>query len=226
MLMLEERKQIVAYGKLLKSSGLTNGTSGNLSILNKEKGLIAISPSGICYDLVKPEDVVITNRNGKVIDGYCKPSSELDLHASIYKTKSDAGSIVHTHSMYCTVFASLNIPLRAVHYLIANTGSDNVPVAGYEPYGSKELAANVSGLMAKNQAVLMANHGMICSGGSIEEAINIAQTCEWVAELQWRCLCIGKPDVLSSEQINIVLEKFKSYGQNDADDTGPKGYSA
>ena len=226
MLMEEERKKIVAYGKQLKSSELTNGTSGNLSILDRTKGLVAISPSGINYDEVKPEDVVITNLNGEIVDGHRKPSSELDLHLSIYQADAEAASIVHTHSMYCTVFASLHIPLQAVHYLIANTASDHVPVVDYETYGSKELAVKVSQLMAENHAVLMANHGMICDGDSMEAAMNIAQTCEWIAELQWRCLCVGKPYILSEEQIDEVIEKFQSYGQKDADDKGSKGYTA
>lgn len=225
MLMAEERKKIVKYGKLLKSSGLTNGTSGNLSILDRAKGLVAISPSGMNYDEVKPEDVVITNLKGEIVDGQRQPSSELDLHISIYQVKWDAVSIVHTHAMYCTTFASLNIPISAVHYLIANAGSDRIPVVGYETYGSKALAAKVSQEMAEYNAVLMANHGMICSGGSIEEAINIAQTCEWLAELQWRCLCIGNPSILSAEQIEVVIAKFKSYGQN-VDDSESKGYTA
>lgn len=224
MLMEEERKKIVEYGILLQNSGLTNGTSGNLSILNKQNKLIAISPSGIPYTEVKPEDVVIINQNGEIVDGKCKPSSELDLHLSIYKIKRASASIVHTHSMYCTVFASLRIPLQAVHYLIANTGKDRVPVVDYEHFGSGELAAKVSKVMADYNAVLMANHGMICSGDSIEEAINIAKTCEWIAELQWRCLCVGKPNVLSTEQIEAVSEKFKSYGQNKIEEIKRNGY--
>lgn len=222
MRMEDERKKITEYGKLLKSSGLTNGTSGNLSILDKTLGLVAISPSGMDYEEVTPTDVVVTDLDGNIIDGHRKPSSELDLHISIYKAKKDAVSIVHTHSMYCTTFASLHIPLRAVHYLIANTGTDNVPVVDYETYGSRELAVGVSEAMEKYNAVLMANHGMICCGTSIKDAINIAQTCEWIAKLQWNCLCIGQPRILSATQIEDVLEKFTSYGQGG---TGSKGYT-
>lgn len=131
MLMQEEREQIVEYGKKMSADRLTSGTSGNISIYNAEKGYMAISPSGIGYFDVKPEDVVIMDLDANIVDGDKKPSSEWALHTAMYKTKPECRAVVHTHSMYCTVFATLRQPLRAAHYVIADAGVDEVPCAPY-----------------------------------------------------------------------------------------------
>ena len=144
MLMQEEREQIVEYGKKMSADRLTSGTSGNISIYNAEKGYMAISPSGIGYFDVKPEDVVIMDLDANIVDGDKKPSSEWALHTAMYKTKPECRAVVHTHSMYCTVFATLRQPLRAAHYVIADAGVDEVPCAPYCTYGTPELAKRSS----------------------------------------------------------------------------------
>ena len=129
MLMQEERELIVEYGKKLSASGLCPGTSGNISIYNAEKNLMAISPSGMDYLLTQPEDIVITDLEANIVDGSRKPSSEWALHTIFYKHKPEARAVVHTHSAYCTTFAVLNQPIRAVHYVIGDANTDVVPCA-------------------------------------------------------------------------------------------------
>ena len=107
MLMQEERELVVEYGKKVSQAGLCPGTSGNISIYNAEKGLMAISPSGMDYFETKPEDIVITDLEANVVDGARKPSSEWGLHTTFYKHKPEARAVVHTHSVYCTTFAVL-----------------------------------------------------------------------------------------------------------------------
>ena len=109
--------------------------------------LMAISPSGIGYFDVKPEDIVIMDLEANIVDGDKKPSSEWALHTAMYKTKSECRAVVHTHSMYCTVFATLRQPLRAAHYVIADAGVDEVPCAPYCTYGTQELAEAASCLL-------------------------------------------------------------------------------
>lgn len=218
MLMEQARNEIVKYGKVI-SKKLTTGTSGNLSIADREKKLVAISPSGIDYDQLTPEDIVIVNFDGDIIEGTKKPSSEVGLHLGIYKQNKNAKAVVHTHALYCTIFASLNMPLRSVHYVLASTGSDHVPVVEYATYGSKELAEKVSEKMKDYNAVLMANHGMVCCADTLKEAVSLADTCEWVAELQYKCMTIGEPQIVPKEEIDHVMECFKHYGQEEETET-------
>ena len=115
MLMQEERELVVEYGRKMSADRLSTGTSGNISVYNAEKGLMAISPSGMDYFSTTPEDVVITDLEANIVDGIRKPSSEWALHTTFYRHKPHARAVVHTHSMYCTTFAVLGQPLRAVH---------------------------------------------------------------------------------------------------------------
>lgn len=213
MLMKEERIAIVEYGKRLITQQLTTGTGGNISIYDPDQGLMAISPSGIDYFETTPEDVVIMNLAGEIVEGDRKPSSEKDLHIEIYKNKPAARAAVHAHAMYCTVLSCVNEPLRSIHYVLADSGSDLIPVAPYVTYGTKELALACVETMGEGNAVLMANHGMTCCGSSLASAFNLARECEWVAQLQWRAMCIGQPNILTREQMEIVMEKFKTHGQ-------------
>lgn len=218
MLMQEEREKIVEFSKKLLTENLTKGTSGNISILDKKTGYIAITPSGMDYNALKLEDIVIIDFDKNIIDGIRKPSSECDLHIEMYKVKSDARSIVHTHSLYCTILSCLNVPLESVHYVLADTGVYSVPVAPYFTYGTKELADSVASTIGNSNACLMANHGMITCGKNLNEAFSLATTCEWVAEIQWHCMAVGKPNILLPNQMDIVINKFREYGQLDTDD--------
>lgn len=220
MLMQEERELIVEYGKKLSASGLCPGTSGNISIYNAEKGLMAISPSGIDYFETEPEDVVITDLEAKVVDGKRKPSSEWALHTIFYKNKPDAGAVVHTHSVYCTTFAVLGEPIRAVHYVIGDANTDTVPCAPYHTFGTVQLAEEAIKVCGESNAVLLGNHGIVTCGKDIKGAFGLANNLEYIAKLQYQAMCIGKPNILTGEQMNVVMEKFKGYGQPDSNRTG------
>ncbi len=218
MLLQEEREQIVAYGKKMSADRLSTGTSGNISIYNAEKELMAISPSGIGYFDTAPEDIVIMDLEANIVEGTKKPSSEWALHTAMYKAKPDCRAVVHAHSMYCTVFAILNQPLKAVHYVIGDAGVATVPCAPYRTFGSKELADVTSEACGKSDAVLLANHGMLACGKNLESAYGLACGMEFCAEVQYRAMSIGEPVVLSDEEMNRVLKKFKSYGQVKTED--------
>lgn len=226
MLMEDERKLITEYGKKMISSGLTTGTAGNISICDRKSGLMAITPSGIDYFEETPEDIVVMDLEGNIVEGNRKPSSEHHLHSVMYKIKQGINSVVHTHSMYCTVLSCLNVPIEAVHYVLADTGTATVPVAPYKLYGTEELAEAVGKTIGKGNAVLMANHGMLACGSSLSAAFGLAKTCEWTAEIQWKCMCAGKPNILSEEQMNEVIKKFSTYGQTVQDESSVKGYFA
>ena len=221
MLMQEERELVVEYGKKMSAARLSTGTSGNISIYNAEKGLMAISPSGIDYFSTRPEDVVITDLDANIVDGDKKPSSEWGLHTTFYRHKPHARAVVHTHSMYCTTFAVLGQPIRAVHYVIGDAGGDIIPCAPYQTFGTVELAEAAIEVCGNSDAVLLGNHGIVVCGGSIKNAFSLACNAEYIAQLQYRAMCIGQPNILTKEQMDEVLEKFKSYGQPNS---GKKGY--
>ena len=213
MLMEKERNLIVEFGKKMVNDHLTSGTGGNISILDRKTGYMAISPSGIDYFETKPEDIVIMNLDGEVIEGKRKPSSEHNLHIALYRKKKDCNSIVHTHSMYCIVLSALNMPIKAVNYILADSWASSVPVAPYRTFGSKELADAVADTIGTCNACLMANHGLTACGSNVSTAYSLAKECEWIAEIQWRAMCIGTPNIIDDTEMENVLKKFGTYGQ-------------
>lgn len=212
MLLLEERKKVVEYGKKIITNGLTKGTGGNISIFNREEKLVAISPSGIDYFDTKPEDVVVLTLDGDVVEGNKKPSSELDMHLIFYKRREDVNALVHTHSPYAKTIASLGWDLPPVSYLVAFAGP-NVRCAPYETFGTKELAERAYEGMVERRAVLLANHGLIAGAHNIETAFTIAEEIEFSAQIYYQAKAIGEPKLLSGEEMARLARKFESYGQ-------------
>ncbi len=215
MLMEKARQDIVDFGKQMSSAGLTKGTAGNISVYDPETGYMAISPSGIGYFETEPEDVVIMTLDGEIVEGNRKPSSEYGLHAIVYKLRPEARGVVHTHSKYCTALACMREPLKAVHYVLASAGVAEVPCAPYATFGTEQLAQNVAAVMGNSKAVLLANHGLVTAGVSLQKAFNLAVSCEFCAEMQWMCSCVKdhEPVVLSEEEMQDVMVHFQSYGQ-------------
>lgn len=213
MILKYERELIVEYGIKMSEAGLCPGTSGNLSIYDPESGFMAISPSGMDYFETKPEDVVITDLAARVIDGKRKPSSEWELHTEFYKAKPGLNAIVHTHSTYCTAFAVLGMPLKAVHFAIGSAGASEVPCAPYALFGSRELAECAVKYCGEGKAVLLANHGIVCCDKDISSAFGLAMNMEYVARLQYLAMSAGTPKLISDSEMAGVLEKFGTYGQ-------------
>lgn len=209
----KERKDIVTFGRKLLSSGLTAGTGGNLSVINRKKNLIAITPSGVDYLEMSPEDVVLVGLGGGLIEtsGY-KPSSELLFHLALYAKRQDIQAIVHTHSVYATTLASLGWEIPPFHYLVAYSGK-KVPLAGYATFGSEELARNVASAIGENNAVLMESHGVVAVGPNLAKAFETAEIIEYVARVYYLAKGRGEPALLSDEEMDRVIERFKGYGR-------------
>ena len=220
MLMQKEREQVVEYGKMMSAARLSTGTSGNISVYNHELGLMAISPSGLDYFSTTPEDVVVTDLNGNIVDGTRKPSSEWGLHTIFYQNKPDSGAVVHTHSMYCTIFACLGQSVKPIHYAIADAGVAEVPCAPYYPFGTPELAKAAIETCGEGKAVILGNHGLVTCGKDLKAAYSLACNMEFVAELQYRAMSIGQPTYLTKEQMVDVMERFKTYGQPNGNKSG------
>ena len=208
----KERKEIVAFGRKLLTSGLTAGTGGNLSLVNRKRNLVAITPSGVDYLEMSPEDVVLVGmEDGLVETSKYKPSSELLFHLALYRHRQDIQAIVHTHSVYATTLASLGWEIPPFHYLVAYSGR-KVPLAAYATFGSEELARNVADAIEENNAVLMGSHGVVTVGPTLAKAFETAEIIEYVARVYYLAKGRGESTILSDEEMNRVIEKFKGYG--------------
>jgi L-fuculose-phosphate aldolase len=212
ILLKKERELVVEYGKKMAAKGLVTGTNGNISVLNRQEKLYAISPTGIDYELINPEDVVVMDLNDQVVDSARKPSSEYRLHSVFYSSREDVGAVVHTHSPYATTIACLNRDLPAVHYTIAHAGKV-VPCAPYATFGTKELADSACKVMNSGSAVLLANHGLLAVGEDIIKAFNVATEIEYLAGLYYRASSIGTPVIIPDREMETVMKKFNYYGQ-------------
>lgn len=213
MLLINERKEIIEYGKRMIKDSLTKGTGGNISVFVPESNLMAITPSGIDYMSLEPEDIVVLDvETGKVIDGKRVPSSESDMHRIFYKYRKDLKAIVHTHSKYASGLSCTGQGLPAVHYLLAVAGIE-VPCAKYATYGTVKLAKNAYNAMVGTKAILLSNHGMLTGGENLSEAYNIAENIEFCCELYFISKVVGEPQILPRKEMKDMIERFKEYGK-------------
>ena len=212
MLMQKAREELVKYGKKLVTAGLTKGTGGNLSVFDRANGHVAITPSGIDFFEIQPEDIVIIDLDGKIVEGDRTPSSEWEMHLMPYRTRADIDAVIHAHTMYATVLACLREELPPTHYMIAVAGP-TVRVAKYATYGTHELAINASEAMVDRKAVLLANHGILAGANDLLNAFNIVEEIEYCSEVYVKAKSIGSPIILPDEEMTLMAEKFKTYGQ-------------
>lgn len=212
MLLEGERGEIVRFGRKLVSSRLTSGTGGNLSVMDREAGLVAISPSGMEYDETEAADVPVLDPDGVVVEGGRRPSSELGFHLALYRARPDIRAVVHTHSVYATTMACLQWEIPAVHYLVAFSGH-KVPLAPYATFGSPELADGVAKSIGSHNAVLLANHGLVTVGPNLATAFAVAEEIELVARVYYQAKCVGEPVIVPHDEMERVIKKFALYGQ-------------
>ncbi len=210
----ELRQAIVAACRWMNSSGLNQGTSGNISARHGSDMLI--SPSGVPYDELEPEDVVAMPLEGEYgsyqARGENIPSSEWRFHLDIMRARPDVGGIVHTHSTYATTLAIARKEIPACHYMIAAAGGPSIRCAPYATYGTKELSEHAVEALRDRACCLLANHGMIATGANLAKAQWLAVELETIARQYYLSLSIGGPALLSEAEIEHVKERFKSYG--------------
>jgi L-fuculose-phosphate aldolase len=212
---LDLREEIVRVSRRMSASGLVVGTSGNVSARTPD-GNVLVTPSGLDYAILEPEDVVLVDLDGKMIDGPFEPSVETPMHTGIYRSRPETHGIVHTHARYSTTLACLNWEIPPVHYMLAVLSDEGrVPVARYATYGTEELARNASeALGSSHGACLLRNHGTIAVGTSVSEAYSRTELLEEMAEIYYRAKLAGEPVILTSEQMAEVSAKIHDYGQS------------
>ena len=231
MLLQPARRSLVEAGRRLDAAGMVIGTSGNLSVRVDE--LIVVSPSGRSLATLVEDDLVVIDSDGTLVDGLLTPTSETPLHLAIYGA-TDAIAIAHVHALDSTALSCVQASrgtaqeepvagrhqtgtdtLPALHYTTVSLGG-SVRVARYALYGTDELAANVVHAMRDGRvAALMANHGSIAYGDTIEQACDRLELLEWLCQLDARAHAIGAPTPLTAEQLQTVENKLQrtGYGQ-------------
>ena len=207
----ELRQAVIATARTMSQRGLSPGRSGNVSC--RWGTGVLITPSGMAYDQIEPADVVEMAADGAVASKSRKPSSEWRFHLSAYKQRPDMQAIVHTHSMHATVLACAHKSIPAFHYMVAAAGGRDIPLVPYATFGTDALSQHVATGLASRNACLMANHGQIAMGVTLDAALELAADVEVLAEQYWKVLTLGKAHVLPDAEMDLVIEKFKSYGQ-------------
>jgi L-fuculose-phosphate aldolase len=211
---IDLRREIIATALRMNALGLNRGKSGNVSARFGTGFLV--TPTGIAYESTQPEDIVALTLDGAA-RGPRRPSSEWRFHRDIYARRPEAGAIVHAHSPFATSLACLGRDIPAFHYMIAVAGGKNIRCAAYATFGTQELSDRALDALEGRRACLLANHGMIAVGASLATALALAVEVEALAEQYWRALQIGAPNLLPDAEMDVVLEKFRSYGQPSTD---------
>jgi L-fuculose-phosphate aldolase len=206
---LSLRRSIIAHCLEMNASGLNQGTSGNISARWRD-GLI-ITPTGVPYRTIEPEDLPFLRFDG-TWEGQYAPSSEWRFHRDILQHRPEVDAIVHAHPTFCSVLAIKRLDIPALHYMIAVSGGNSVRCGRYETYGTAELSDAALEALEGRTCCLLANHGMIATGASLEKAMWLAIELETLARQYFYTLQIGGPVLLPDDEIARVIEKFKSYG--------------
>ncbi|MBF0250974.1 MAG: class II aldolase/adducin family protein, partial [Alphaproteobacteria bacterium] len=195
---IDLRQKIIKTALQLNETGLSAGSSGNVSarIPDTEGGGFLITPSGVKYHKLRPEDIVFMDFEGNATGGFL-PSSEWRFHLDIYKTRRSAKAIVHAHPPYSTALACLNKGIPSFHYMVAVAGGKDIRCCPYKPFGTPELSAAVLESLAGRRASLMGHHGLIAFGDDLEKALSLAVEVEVLAKQYQLVLQMGEPELLS-----------------------------
>jgi L-ribulose-5-phosphate 4-epimerase len=213
--MLEQLKeQLVQLHQELPKNELIRWTSGNVSARDQETGLVVIKASGIRYEEMLQEHMVVMDLDGNCVEGNYKPSSDALSHLYIYKHRPDVGGVVHTHSRYATAFAAVGKPIPCILTAIADEFGGPIPCGGFALIGDEAIGKEVIDSIGKSPAVLLKNHGVFTIGKDAKAAVKAAVMAEDVAATVWLALQIGTPDIIPQEDVDKLHGRYTNvYGQ-------------
>lgn len=201
---------VSAAARRTVSEGLNRGSSGNVSARCGDGFLI--TPSGLPSAEIRPEQVVYVDLQGR-FDGPLPPSSEWRIHRDLYQASPEVGAVVHAHSPFAVSVACLRRGIPAFHYMVAVAGGKDIRCADYATFGTQALSDHILAAMEGRRACLMANHGLVAVGASLDEALALAVEVESLCEQFWRASLMGAPVLLTDAEMDEALERFKGYGQ-------------
>ena len=216
--MIELKKEVIKYAQKLNSTNLSPLRSGNVSVRATQDGVegFFLTPSGKRYETLIPEDIVFLALkekydNLKLFNTGLNPSSEWRFHQDIYLKKIEAKAIVHAHSPNATAVSSHGKSIPAFHYMVALAGGDDIKCSEYATFGTDELSINILKALEKRKACLMSNHGQVAFGTNLKQAFELAEEVENICHQYIIALKIGEPKILSSVEMNKILDKIKHY---------------
>ncbi len=209
------KEQLVQLHLELPKNNLVVWTGGNVSARDPETGYVAIKPSGVRYEDLHPNHIVILDLDGNIVEGDLKPSSDTASHLYIYRHRADVGGIVHTHSPYATAFAAVGRSIPVVLTAIADEFGGPIPCGGFALIGDEAIGEVVVESLGNSPAVLLKNHGVFTVGKSAEAAVKAAVMTEDNARTVWLALQIGHPDEIPPEDVAKLHHRYKNvYGQH------------
>src|SRR5579863_7648633 len=210
------RTMLIVACRELTRRGLTLGTSGNVSVRYDARRFF-VSPSGMDYEVLQADDVPLMDLDGRWF-GRRRPSSEWRFHRDILNSRREVGAIVHTHSPQATALACTGRGIPAFHYMVAVAGGKDIRCAPYHTFGSQELSQAALEALQGRLACLLANHGVIALGRDLDAALSLAGEVEDLAGKYCAALSLGEVRILGDEDMTRVIEKFRTYGSQDASD--------
>ena len=213
--MLEQLKEeLLSLHLELPKYNLVAWTSGNISARDPQTGLVVIKPSGVRYEQMRPEHMVVVDLDGRTVEGSLKPSSDTSSHLYIYKHRSDVRGVVHTHSPYATAFAANGREIPVVLTAIADEFAGPIPCGGFSLIGDESIGRIVVESIGRSTAVLLKNHGVFTIGKNAEAAVKAAVMTEDNARTVWLALQLGTPDVIRDEDVAKLHHRYTNvYGQ-------------
>lgn len=213
--MLEKLKEeLVQLHLELPKHNLVVWTGGNVSARDPQTGLVVIKASGIRYEEMRPQHMVVVDMDGKMVEGDYKPSSDVYSHLYIYKHRPDVGGVVHTHSAYATAFAAANKPIPVVLTAIADEFGGPIPCGGFALIGDEAIGKVVVESIGNSPAVLLKNHGVFTIGKNAKAAVKAAVMTEDNAKTVWLAMQIGTPDVIPDDDVKKLHDRYTNvYGQ-------------
>jgi L-ribulose-5-phosphate 4-epimerase len=208
------RQELYELHLELPRQGLVAWTSGNVSARDSGTGLVVIKPSGVRYERLRPEHMVVVDLDGRVVEGALKPSSDTASHLYIYRQRPDVGGVVHTHSTYASAFAAVGRPIPVYLTAQADEFGGPIPCGGFALIGGEEIGRVVLEALGSSCAVLLKNHGVITIGPNAEAAVKAAVMVEDIARTTFVALQLGQPDEIAPEHIARLHHRYTHvYGQ-------------
>jgi L-ribulose-5-phosphate 4-epimerase len=214
MLLESLRQEICRYHAELPRNNLVSWTSGNVSGRDPASGWVVIKPSGIPYSELRPDNMVVVDLEGRVIEGQLKPSSDTFAHVYVYRHRAEINGVVHTHSTYATAWAAVGKPIPAILTAICDEFGGPIPVGAYARIGGDEIGQEIIRSIGSSPAILMKNHGVFTIGKSPEAAVKAAVMVEDVARTAYFAYQLGRPDEIPPEEVARAHKRYlEQYGQ-------------
>ena len=208
------REELYSLHLELPKNELVKWTGGNVSARDSQTGYVVIKPSGVRYEVLRPEHMIILDLEGNIVEGNLKPSSDTASHLYIYRARPDVGGIVHTHSPYATAFAAVGQSIPVVLTAMADEFGGPIPVGGFALIGNEDIGKVVVESIGSCCSVLLKNHGVFTIGKDAEAAVKAAVMTEDVAKTVWLAKQIGQPEALSAADIDKLHDRYMNvYGQ-------------